>query len=184
MSIPRLKNRLCHCFRLETWLHSMLSKFLSYKCSPNGPSACMELNSSKLIIKWITPAIIEEYERWKIYGWSCRQEQIASTEWYPGFYCFIIGMLFDDHLYISSFIYGAAYILKSLDVKFSTRQVPKSACVIFPSPFISYGSSLNIGYEKKRKYRIFHFILCQLEMERPRGFIRTLTRLHRCLHGR
>ncbi|XXG57844.1 hypothetical protein AAC387_Pa04g0288 [Persea americana] len=79
--------------------------------------------------------------------------------------------------------YGA-YILKSLEVKFSTRQVPKSACVIFPSPFISYGSSLDIGYEKKRKYRFFHSILCQLEMERPCDFIRTLTRLHRCLHGR
>ena len=87
-------------------------------------------------------------------------------------------------IYFFFYLWGSTYTQKPRKIKFSTCLVPKPARVIFPSPFISYGSSLDIGYEKKRKYRFFHFILCQLEMERPCGFIRTLTRLHRCLHGR
>ena len=116
--------------------------------------------------------------------WSCRQERIALIEWYFGFCCFIMGMLFDDQLYISSFISGAVYILESLEIQFSMCQLTESASENFFSPFISYGSSLDIGYKKKRNYWFFHFILCQLEMERPCDFIRTLTQLCRCLHGR
>ena len=93
-------------------------------------------------------------------------------------------MLFDDHLYISPFISGAVYLLKGLEIKFSMCQLTESACVIVFSPFISCGSSLDIGNWKKRNCWFFHFILCQLEMERPRDFIRTLTRHYRCLHGR
>ena len=63
--------------------------------------------------------------------WSCRQEQIALIEWCLGFFCFIMGMLFDDHLYISTSIFEAVYIFKSLEIQFSICQLPKSACVIF-----------------------------------------------------
>ena len=71
-----------------------------------------------------------------------------------------MGMLFDDQLNISSFIYGAVYIFKSLEIQFNMCQLQKSACVIFLSPFISYGSSPDMGYKKKQNYRFFHFILC------------------------
>ena len=93
-------------------------------------------------------------------------------------------MLFDDHLYTSTFITGAAYIFQSLEIQFSMCQMPKSACVIFFSPFISCGSSPDMGYKNKRNYWLFRFIWCQSEMERTCGFIRTLTRLYRRLHGR
>ena len=42
-----------------------------------------------------------------------------------------MGMLFDDHLYISTFISGAVYIFKILEIQFNMCQLPKSACVIF-----------------------------------------------------
>ena len=58
---------------------------------------------------------------------------------------FHYGDLSDDHLYISTFISGAVCIYKSLDMQFSMCQWPKSACVILFSPFISYGSSLDMG---------------------------------------
>jgi len=90
----------------------------------------------------------------------------------------------DDRLYISTFISGAIYIFQCLEIQFSMCQMPKSACVIFFSPFISCGSSPDMGYKNKRNYWLFHFIWCQSEMERTCGFIRTLTRLYRRLHGR
>ena len=90
----------------------------------------------------------------------------------------------DDRLYISTFISGAVYIFQCLEIQFSMCQMPKSACVIFFSPFISCGSSPDMGYKNKRNYWLFHFIWCQSEMERTCGFIRTLTRLYRRLHGR
>ena len=106
-------------------------------------------------------------------------------EWYPGFYCLIVGMLFDDQLYASSFISGAVYILKSLKIQFSMCQLTESACVIFSlSIHILRWSSRDIGYNKKRNYWFFNFILCQLELERPCDFIRTLTRLYRRSHRR
>ena len=90
----------------------------------------------------------------------------------------------DDRLYISTFISGAVYIFQCLEIQFSMCQMPKSACVIFFSPFISCGSSPDMGYKNKRNYWLFRFIWCQSEMERTCGFIRTLTRLYRRLHGR
>ena len=94
-------------------------------------------------------------------------------------------MLFDGHLYISSFISGAVYILKSLEIQFSMCQLTGSACVIFfLSIHILRWSSLDIGYNKKRNYWFFNFILCQLELERPCDFIRTLTQLYRRSHRR
>jgi len=129
--------------------------------------------------------IVKEYEWWKIYGWSCRQKHIAQIEWCPGFYCFIMGMLFDGRLYTSSFISGAVYVLRSIEIQFSMCRLTESGCVIFFSPLISYGSSLDIGYKKKRNCRFFHFILCQLEMERPCGIVRTLAQLTAaCMGGR
>ena len=133
----------------------MLLKSLSYECSLKSPSVCKELNSWEFVIKWITPMTVKECERWKIWGWSGRQEQIALTERYLGFYCFTMGTLFDDHLYISAFISGAVYIFKSLEIQFDMCQVRKSACVIFLTPFISCGSSLDMGYKKIRSYRFF-----------------------------
>ena len=65
---------------------------------------------------------------------------------------FHYGMLFDDQLYISSFISGAVYKLESVEILFSICQLTESARVIFFSPFISCGSSLDIGYMKKRNY--------------------------------
>ena len=135
----------------------MLLKSLSYECSLRSPSACKELNSWEFIIKWITPMIVKECERWMIWGWSGTQEQIALVERYLGFYCFIMGTLFDDHLYISAFISGAVYIFESLEIQFDMCQLPKSACVIFLTPFISCGSSLDMGHKKIRNYRFFHF---------------------------
>ena len=38
--------------------------------------------------------------------------------------------LFDDHLYISTFISGAVYIFKSQEIQFGMCQKPKPACVI------------------------------------------------------
>ena len=93
-------------------------------------------------------------------------------------------MLLDDHLCISSFISGAVYIFKSLEIQFNTCQLQKSACVILLSPFISYGSSPDMGYKRKQNYRFFHFILFWLEMGSSCDFIRTPTQLYRCLHGR
>ena len=76
--------------------------------------------------------VIKEYEWWKSWGWSCRQERIALIEWYLGFYCFTVGMLCDDRLYISSFISGAVHIFKSLEIQSSMSQLPETACAIFP----------------------------------------------------
>ena len=62
--------------------------------------------------------------------WSCRQERIALIEWYLGFRCFIMGMLFDDHLYISTFVSGAVCVcvcVYSKALKFN------SACVNWQS---------------------------------------------------
>ena len=44
------------------------------------------------------------------------------------------------------------YLLKSLEIQFSMCQLTESARVICFSPFISSGSSLDIGYKKKRNY--------------------------------
>ena len=60
-----------------------------------------------------------------------------------------MGMLFDGHLYISSFIPGAVYTLKSLEIQFSMCQLTGSACVIFSSPFISYGGVHSILATRK-----------------------------------
>ena len=60
-----------------------------------------------------------------------------------------MGTLFDGHLYISSFISGAAYLLKSLEIQFSMCQLTESACVIFFSPFISYGGVHSILATRK-----------------------------------
>ena len=60
-----------------------------------------------------------------------------------------MGTLFDGHLYISSFISGAAYLLKSLEIQFSMCQLTESACVIFSSPFISYGGVHSILATRK-----------------------------------
>ena len=63
-------------------------------------------------------------------------------------------MLLDDRLYISTLISGAAYVFKSLEIQFSACQLPKSACVIFFSPSISCGSSLDMGSKKKTELLI------------------------------
>ena len=42
-------------------------------------------------------------------------------------------------MYISTFISGALYIFRSLEIQFSMCQLPKSAFVIFFPPSISYG---------------------------------------------
>jgi len=74
-----------------------------------------------------------------------------------------MGMLFDDHLYISTFISGAVCVcgcvcvFKSLEIQFNMCQLAQSAGMIFFSPFISCGSSLDTGYEKKQSYWFFHF---------------------------
>ena len=94
-------------------------------------------------------------------------------------------MLFDGHLYISSFISRAVYILKSLEIQFSMCQFTGSDCVIFfLSIHILRWSSLDIGCNKKRNLWFFNFILCQSELERPCDFIRTLTQLYRRSHRR
>ena len=105
--------------------------------------------------------IIKEYEWWMILGWSCMQEEIALIECYLGFYCFIMGRLFDVHLYISTFISGAVYIFESVEIQFNTCHLPKSSCVIFLSPFKSNGSSPDMGNKKKAELLIlsFYFIL-------------------------
>ena len=72
-----------------------------------------------------------------------------------------MGMLFDDHLYISTFISGAVCVcvcvFKSLEIQFNMCQLAQSAGMIFFSPFISCGSSLDTGYEKKQSYWFFQF---------------------------
>ena len=105
--------------------------------------------------------IIKEYEWWMILGWSCMQEEIALIECYLGFYCFIMGRLFDVHLYIPTFISGAVYIFESVETQFNTCHLPKSSCVIFLSPFKSNGSSPDMGNKKKAELLIlsFYFIL-------------------------
>ena len=105
--------------------------------------------------------IIKEYEWWKSWGWSCRQERIALIEWYLGFYCLTMGTSFDGHLYISTFISGAVYIFESVEIQFNTCHLPKSSCVIFHSPFKSNGSSPDMGNKKKAELLIlsFYFIL-------------------------
>ena len=41
-----------------------------------------------------------------------------------------MGMIFDDHLYISTSNYGEAYIFERLEIEFNMRQLPESACAI------------------------------------------------------
>ena len=85
------------------------------------------------------------------------QEEIALIECYLGFYCFIMGRLFDVHLYISTFISGAVYIFESVEIQFNTCHLPKSSCVIFLSPFKSNGSSPDMGNKKKAELLILSF---------------------------
>ena len=48
-------------------------------------------------------------------------------------------------------------VFKSLEIQFNMCQLAQSAGMIFFSPFISCGSSLDTGYEKKQSYWFFHF---------------------------
>ena len=129
--------------------------------------------------------IIKEYEWWKSWGWSCRQERIALIEWYLGFYCFTVGMLCDDRLYISSFISGAVHAFKSLEIQSSMSQLPETACAIFSPPH-----SCHVGvhwiWATRRNGTTDSFILfyVNLEMDGSCGFIRTLTQPYRRLRGR
>ena len=72
-----------------------------------------------------------------------------------------MGMLFDDHLYISTFISGAVCVcvcvFESLEIQFNMCKLAKSAGMIFFSPFISCGSSLDMG--KRKNGTIDSFIL-------------------------
>ena len=105
--------------------------------------------------------IIKEYEWWKSWGWSCRQERIALIEWYLGFYCFTMGMLCDDRLYISSFISGAVHIFKSLEIQFSMSQLPKTAfCDFFLSTHIVWEfTRYGLGEETELPILSFYFTL-------------------------
>ena len=129
--------------------------------------------------------IIKEYEWWKSWGWSCRQERIALIEWYLGFYCFTVGMLCDDRLYISSFISGAVHIFKSLEIQSSMSQLPETACAIFSPPH-----SCHVGvhwiWATRRNGTTDSVILfyVNLEMDGSCGFIRTPKQPYRRLRGR
>ena len=48
-------------------------------------------------------------------------------------------------------------VFKSLEIQFNMCQLAQSAGMIFFSPFISCGSSLDTGYEKKQSYWFFQF---------------------------
>ena len=95
--------------------------------------------------------------------------RIALIERYLGYYCLVLGILFVDHLYISTSISEAVYIFKSLEIQFDMCQLPRSACVIFLTPFISCGSSLDMGYKKIRNYRFFHFFFMLIGNRKSSG---------------
>ena len=54
-------------------------------------------------------------------------------------------------------LYVCVCVFKSLEIQFNMCQLAQSAGMIFFSPFISCGSSLDTGYEKKQSYWFFHF---------------------------
>ena len=72
-----------------------------------------------------------------------------------------MGMLFDDHLYISTFISGAVYIFKILEIQFNMCQLPKSACVIFFLSVHIIWEFTRYGLQEKTELLIlsFYFML-------------------------
>ena len=102
--------------------------------------------------------MIKEYEWWKIHGRSCRQEQIALSEWYLGFNCFIMGMLFDGHLYISTFTFGAVFYSEA--EKFNSTWVSSQSQLLWFSSLHSYHMGVHKIWATRKNGTTDTLVLC------------------------